>query len=84
MFRLHSRVTVLILFASCIIVSMGQFFGDPIDCLVDVSTFENLTNILNNMSFIERNSKWCHGHILLDSWYFHSPKASNGKGEYFL
>jgi len=34
-FRLHSRVTVLILFASCIIVSMGQFFGDPIDCLVD-------------------------------------------------
>lgn len=36
-FRLHSRITVMILFASCIIVSLGQFFGDPIDCLVDVS-----------------------------------------------
>ena len=36
-FRLHSQVTVLFLFGSCIIVSIGQFFGDPIDCLVDVS-----------------------------------------------
>ena len=36
-FRLHCKVTALILFASCIIVSIGQFFGDPIDCIVDVS-----------------------------------------------
>ena len=41
-FRLHSRVTVLILFASCIIVSIGQFFGDPIDCLVDVSICDKI------------------------------------------
>lgn len=34
-FRLHCKLSVLILFGSCIIVTMGQVFGDPIDCIVD-------------------------------------------------
>ena len=35
MFRLHCKVTALILFTCCVLVSVGQFFGDPIDCMVD-------------------------------------------------
>ena len=35
MFRLHCKVTVLILFTCCTVVSVGQFFGDPIDCIVE-------------------------------------------------
>jgi len=34
-FRLHCKVTALILFTCCVLVSVGQFFGDPIDCMVD-------------------------------------------------
>jgi len=33
-FRLHCKVTVFILFVACVLVSVGQFFGDPIDCIV--------------------------------------------------
>ena len=36
-FRLHCKVTVFILFVACVLVSVGQFFGDPIDCIVAVS-----------------------------------------------
>ena len=35
MFRLHCKVTVLLLFTCCVVVSEGQFFGDPIDCMVE-------------------------------------------------
>ena len=41
-FRLHSQVTVLILFGSSILVMMVQFFGHPINCLVDVSIRLNI------------------------------------------
>jgi len=34
-FRLHCKASAFIIFACCIVVSMGQFFGDPIDCIVD-------------------------------------------------
>ena len=34
-FRLHCRVTAFIFFVSSTIVSIGQLFGDPIECLVD-------------------------------------------------
>ena len=34
-FRLHCKVTAFILFLSCIIISVGQIFGDPINCIVD-------------------------------------------------
>ena len=34
-FQLHSKVSTLFLFASCMLVTAGQFFGDPIDCIVD-------------------------------------------------
>ena len=36
-FRLHCKVTVFILFVACVLVSVGQFLGDPIDCIVAVS-----------------------------------------------
>ena len=34
-FQLHCKVSALFLFASCMFVTAGQFFGDPIDCIVD-------------------------------------------------
>ena len=34
-FRLHCKVTAFILFLSSIIISVGQIFGDPINCIVD-------------------------------------------------
>merc|ERR1712212_257205 len=34
-FRLHCKASAFLIFACCIVVSMGQFFGDPIDCIVD-------------------------------------------------
>jgi len=32
--RLHAKLTVLILFTGCMLTSVGQFFGKPIDCIV--------------------------------------------------
>lgn len=32
-FRLHYKVTVIFLFASSLLVSSSQYFGDPIDCI---------------------------------------------------
>ena len=41
-FRLHCKVTAFILFLSSIIISVGQIFGDPINCIVDsVSILRN-------------------------------------------
>ena len=34
-FRLHCKVTAFILFLSSIIISVGQIFGDPINCIVE-------------------------------------------------
>jgi len=34
-FRLHCKASTFIIFTCCTIVSIGQFFGDPIDCIVD-------------------------------------------------
>ena len=34
-FRLHSKVTVVILLTFSIIVTASQFIGDPIDCVVE-------------------------------------------------
>lgn len=34
-FRLHCKASALLLFGSCLLVSVGQFFGDPIDCIVE-------------------------------------------------
>lgn len=34
-FRLHCKVTVVILFAFSIIITSGSYIGDPIDCIVD-------------------------------------------------
>lgn len=34
-FRLHCKATAFMIFVSCTVVSVGQFFGDPIDCIVD-------------------------------------------------
>ena len=36
-FQLHCKVSALFLFASCMFVTAGQFFGDPIDCIVEVA-----------------------------------------------
>ena len=36
-FRLHCKVTTFLILTSCTLVSIGQYFGDPIDCIVDVS-----------------------------------------------
>jgi len=32
--RLHAKLSVLILFTGCMLTSLGQFFGKPIDCIV--------------------------------------------------
>jgi len=34
-FRLHCKITVLLLFTSCTLVSLGVYWGDPIDCIVE-------------------------------------------------
>jgi len=34
-FRLHCKVTTLILFTSCALVNFGTYVGDPIDCIVE-------------------------------------------------
>jgi len=34
-FRLHCKLTALILFLSCTLVSIGMYWGDPIDCIVE-------------------------------------------------
>ena len=34
-FRLHCKATAFLLFLSSIIISVGQIFGDPINCIVD-------------------------------------------------
>ena len=34
-FRLHYKATVIVLLAASIIVTQKQYFGDPIDCIVD-------------------------------------------------
>ena len=34
-FRLHSKVTVVILLTFSLIVTASQFIGDPIDCVVE-------------------------------------------------
>ena len=36
-FQLHSKVSALLLFTSCLCVTAAQFFGDPIDCIVEVA-----------------------------------------------
>ena len=47
-FRLHCKVTAFILFLSCIIISVGQIFGDPINCIVDsVSILRNTASSLH-------------------------------------
>jgi len=35
-FQLHSKVSALLLFTACLCVTAAQFFGDPIDCIVEV------------------------------------------------
>jgi len=34
-FRLHYKATVMVFTAASILVTSGQYFGDPIDCMVD-------------------------------------------------
>jgi hypothetical protein len=34
-FRLHSKVTVVVLLIFSLLVTASQFFGDPIDCIVE-------------------------------------------------
>ena len=34
-FRWHAKYTVIFLVTSSLLITAGQFFGDPIDCLVD-------------------------------------------------
>ena len=36
-FQLHSKVSAMLLFTACLCVTAGQFFGDPIDCIVEVA-----------------------------------------------
>ena len=36
-FRLHYKVTVMILIIASVLVTSRQYIGDPIDCMVDVS-----------------------------------------------
>ena len=43
-FRLHCKVTAFILFLSSIIISVGQIFGDPINCIVDTVSIVILGN----------------------------------------
>ena len=45
-FQLHCKVSALFLFASCMFVTAGQFFGDPIDCIVDKVLPSNLPPLL--------------------------------------
>jgi len=41
-FRLHYKVTVIFLFASSLLVSSSQYFGDPIDCIQNDDIPENV------------------------------------------
>ena len=34
-FRLHYKVTVIMFITACALVTSKQYFGDPIDCMVD-------------------------------------------------
>jgi len=34
-FRLHCKASAFMIFVCCTVVSIGQFFGDPIDCIVE-------------------------------------------------
>ena len=43
-FRLHSRVTAFMLLACSIFTSVGQMFGDPIDCVVSAVGISRLSD----------------------------------------
>ena len=46
-FRLHYRLTALFLFTASTILSVGQMFGDPIDCIVDSVSISTVTNTIS-------------------------------------
>jgi len=43
-FRLHSRVTVLLLLVCTILVTAKQYIGEPISCMTDASIGTNSAN----------------------------------------
>ena len=45
-FRLHYRLTALLLFTASTLLSVGQLFGDPIDCIVDSVSISTVTKTL--------------------------------------
>lgn len=44
-FRLHSRVTVLLLLVCTILVTAKQYIGEPISCMTDASIGTNSANL---------------------------------------
>ena len=49
---LHYRATVLILIAFCLLVTARQFFGDPIDCVVNEKE-EHFEKVINRYCWIQ-------------------------------
>ncbi|CAL4059830.1 unnamed protein product, partial [Meganyctiphanes norvegica] len=67
-FRLHYKATMFILVAFSVLVTQGQYFGDPIDCI----TTKMDSDIMDSYC-------WIHGTYLLPEHY-HSEQPHPGLG----
>ena len=74
-FQLHCKVSALFLFASCMFVTAGQFFGDPIDCIVDKVLPSSLHLFSPSPALLAGGARGRDGHLLLDSLHLLPPEA---------
>ena len=65
-FQLHSKVSALLLFTACLCVTAAQFFGDPIDCIVEVAPAPAPAPLATTapacphvFSYLEIFARWC-------------------------
>jgi len=56
-FRLHYKLTVILLIAFSMLVNTRQYFGDPIDCVANAETSHVMDNYCWIHSYIEVTSK---------------------------
>ena len=79
-FQLHCNVSALILFTSCIFVTAGQFFGDPIDCIVDKVHYHHSAHGTLTYLCVAGGAGGGDGHLLLDPLHLLPPQADQCRG----